>query len=326
MKNLFKIISAIILLASCEDNRLDVDTSKTKINLVFNNHEQDLFTTDQNKLEQKLDQWVLKYPPFINSESKNPANIYRLKDYLNNELNKKLWKDWQTQIGNYNTIKSDLESAFKHYRFYYPNDFIPPIYTYISGLNYENPISISQYGIIIGIDLFYGSNYQPYRKLKIPKFISQGFNKDFIAPIVIRAFAKNRFSAFLSGKTMLDHMIGLGKIEYFIEAMIPKMTDSARFQFTEKQMKWCYNHERAFWKHLTMKSLLFSKDLNAFKKYLQPGPFVSSLERDSPGRAGVYIGYKIVKEYMVRNPNITLNELMIDTDFNSIFTGAKYKP
>ena len=35
---------------------------------------------------------------------------------------------------------------------------------------------------------------------------------------------------------------------------------------------------------------------------------------------------KIVKEYMARNPSITLNELMIDTDFNSIFTGAKYKP
>jgi len=326
MKNLFKFISALILLISCEDNRLEVDTSKTNINLVFNNYEQDLFKVDQNNIEQRLDEWAVKYPPFFIDDYKKTANLYTLKDYLNNDLNKMLWTDWQTKIGDYSTIKSDLESAFKHYKYYYPKDSIPPVYTYISGLSYEEPITFTRYGILIGIDLFYGADYQPYKKLQIPEFVSKSFNKAFIAPILMRDFGKQKFGAFLSGKTMLDNMIGLGKVEYFIQAMIPNMSDSARFQFTEKQMNWCYSHEGAFWKHLTMKNLLFSKDLHAYQKYLQPGPFVSSLERNSPGRAGVYIGYKIVKEYMARNPSITLNELMIDTDFNAIFTGAKYKP
>lgn len=326
MKNLFKFISALILFTSCEDHRLEVDTSQTEVNLVFNNYEQDLFSTDQNNILSNLDQWAIKYPPFVNGDYKKPANLYILKDYLNNDLNKKLWNDWELRIGDYTQIKSGLEGAFTHYKYYYPKDSIPSIYTYISGLNYEEPIALSQYGILIGIDLFYGQDYQPYKKLQIPEFVSKSFNKEYVAPIVMRAFAKQKFASFVSGKTMLDNMIGLGKIEYFIEAMMPTMPDSARFQFTEKEMNWCYNHEEAFWKHLTMKNLLFSKDLHTYKKYLQPGPFVSSLERDSPGRAGIYIGYKIVKAYMDRNSKVSLNELMTDTDFNGIFTAAKYKP
>ena len=327
MKNVSKlIISALIILTACEHNRLEVDTSKSKVNIIFNNYEQDLFNVNQTQIDKQLDNWAIKYPPFVNGDYKNQAYIYTLKDYLNNELNLKLWSDWKKKIGNYKPIKRSLENAFEHYKYYYPNDSIPTIYTYISGLNYEEPIACSQYEIIIGIDMFYGQDYQPYKKLQIPKFLSKNFNKEYISPIVMRNFAKQKFNKFLVGKTMLDNMISLGKIEYFIEAMMPNMADSARFQFTEKQMDWCNSHEAAFWKHLTMKNLLFSKDLHSYKKYLQPGPFVSSLERDSPGRAGVFIGYQIVKDFMQNNPNISLNELMEETDFNAIFSGSKYKP
>jgi|NorSeaMetagenome_1021524.scaffolds.fasta_scaffold05268_3 hypothetical protein len=327
MKNVSKlIISALIILTSCESNRLEVDTSKSKVKVIFNNYEQDLFNVNQTQIDKQLDKWSIKYPPFVHGDYKNAANIYLLKDYLNNELNLKLWKDWSEKIGDYEPIQSGLENAFKHYKYYYPDDSIPHIYTYISGLNHEKPIEFSPYGIIIGIDMFYGSDYRPYKKLQIPEFLCKNFKKEYITPILMRNLAKQKFKEFLSGKTMLDNMIGLGKIEYFLEAMMPEMPDSARFQFTEKQMNWCYSHEEAFWKHLTMKNLLFSKDLFAYKKYLQPGPFVSSLERDSPGRAGIFIGYKIVKEYMKRNTDISLNELMKDTDFKEIFSAAKYKP
>ena len=327
MKNVLKlIISALIILTSCKQNRLDVDTSKSKVTINFKHYEQDLFNVNQAQIDKHLDEWAVKYPIFIVGDYKNPSEIFKLKDYLNNELNLKLWSDWKEKIGDYGPIKLSLKHAFEHYNFYYPNDSIPNIYTYISGLNHEEPIGFSPYGITIAIDMFYGPDYYPYKKLQIPKFLCKNFKKEYIAPILMRGLAEQKFNASIYGKTMLDNMIGKGKIEYFLEAMMPSMPDSARFQFSEKQMDWCYSHEKAFWKHLTMKNLLFSKDLFTYKKYLQPGPFVSSLERDSPGRAGIFIGYKIVKEYMEQNKNISLNELMEDTDFKSIFSGAKYKP
>ena len=51
-------------------------------------------------------------------------------------------------------------------------------------------------------------------------------------------------------------------------------------------------------KNAKVRFILFSKGYRAYKKFLQPGPFVSSLERDSPGRAGIFIGYRIVKDFM----------------------------
>jgi hypothetical protein len=121
-------------------------------------------------------------------------------------------------------------------------------------------------------------------------------------------------------------MIGLGKIEYFIEAMMPRVMDSIRFQFTSNQMIWCYSNEKVFWKHLAMKEYLFSKDYRNYKKFIHHGPFASSLERNSPGRAGIFIGYKIIKEFMRRNPDVTLKELMHNRDFTSIFRNSKYNP
>jgi len=50
------------------------------------------------------------------------------------------------------------------------------------------------------------------------------------------------------------------------------------------------------------------------------------MPQDSPSRIAYYIGYEIVKSYMQKNRDVTLNELMNDTDYNSILNKSKYKP
>lgn len=303
-----------------------VDVSQSKVNLTFKHYEQDLFTIKKAEIKKSLDDLAKMYPVFVNGDYKNPTKIFELNNYLNNDLNKKLFNDWSKRIGNYDQFTHDLNTAFTYYHHYYPSDSLPEIYTYISGVNYEEPIIIRPREIIIGIDLFYGKDYESYPKLQIPQYISQTFRKEYVAPKVIRNFAKRKFASYLNGSNMLENMIALGKLEYFVEAMMPQMMDSARFQFTTQQMIWCYSHEHSFWKHLTLKQYLFSKDVHTFKKFLQPGPFVSSLERDSPGRAGVFIGYRIVQDYMNKNPEVTLQDLMINTDFTAIFKASKYNP
>lgn len=327
MKNTVKILTGLsIFLFSCTPSLLEVDTSTSQVDLQFKHYEQALFTTTPQEIPAQLEKWAQEFPPFVNGDYKNPANHYALKDYISNELNQKLWKDWSEKIGDYTQIENELTNAFSHYKYYYPEDSVPPIYTYISGINYEEPIILSQDGILIGIDLFYGADYLPYKELQIPGYLSKNNRKEYITPTVIRKFAMHKFKNYINGSDMLESMIGLGKIEYFVEAMMPQMNDSMRLQFTSEQMNWCYTHEGAFWKHLTMKDLLFSKDLHVYKKYLQHGPFVSSLERDSPGRAGIYIGYQIVKNYMEKNSDVSLNELMVESDLKAIFSAAKYKP
>ena len=47
---------------------------------------------------------------------------------------------------------------------------------------------------------------------------------------------------------------------------------------------------------------------------------------ESPSRIAYYIGYKIVKNYMQKNRDIKLKELMHESDFMSILNKSKYKP
>ncbi len=326
MKNVLFLFLFTVIIFACSEPKLIVDTSNSKVNLDFRHYEQDLFNVKTGHLTTSLDSLAHKYPVFINGNYKDPAKLMQLNQYLNNDLNIKLYNDWNDRIGNYSQIKKDLNTAFSHYNYYFPEDSIPPVYTYISGLNYEEPIVINPEAILIGIDLFYGKDYSPYGQLQIPQYISKNHETKFIAPVVMREFAKQRFAPYIKGDNMLETMIGLGKIEYLIEAMMPTTMDSIRFQFTTKQMVWCYSHEQSFWKHLTMKNFLFSKDYHTYKKFLQHGPFVSSMERDSPGRAGIFIGYRIVRDFMEQNPEVSLPELMTNTDFTSIFKGSKYNP
>ena len=327
MKNVVILfLFTISLLFSCSDERLNIDTSGINVQLNFKHYEQDLFTIDRNNIESSLDALASKHPAFISDDYKEPTKLQELNTYLNNELNTKLFKDWEAKIGTYNAIETELNNAFTHFKHYYPNDSTPTIYTYISGVNYEEPIIIDNNNIIIGIDMFYGKNYKAYQQLKIPQYLSRTYDKKYITPIVFREFITQKFAPFFSGKTMLENMISLGKVEYFIEAVTPQLHDSIRFQFTTSQMNWCYGHEKAFWKHLTIKGLLFSNDYHTYKRFLQPGPFASSMERESPARIGIYIGYRIVKDFMDENPEVSLNELMTNTNFTAIFKASKYNP
>ena len=326
MKNAIIFFLFIINLLSCSEESLVIDISESKTSLDYRHYEQDLFNLDQNNLSNSLDKIAPKYQVFMEGNYKDSAKIHQLKQYLNNDLSKTLFRDWKTRIGDYESIKQKLNIAFSHYKHYFTDDSLPIIYTYISGVNYEEPIVVHENGILIGIDLFYGEDYEVYNQLQIPQYISKNNKIEYLTPIVMRALAKQKFSNYIYGETLLDNMIGLGKIEYFIESMMPKVMDSIRFQFTSNQMIWCYSHEKVFWKHLAVKKHLFSKDYRSYKKYIQHGPFASSLERDSPGRAGIFIGYKIIKDYMHRNPDVSLQELMLNKNFTSIFRNSKYNP
>ena len=62
--------------------------------------------------------------------------------------------------------------------------------------------------------------------------------------------------------------------------------------------------------------------------YLTDGPFTPGLgdKSESAPKLGIWIGWQMVKKYMVENPDVTLQKLMADTDAQKILTKSKYKP
>ena len=54
-------------------------------------------------------------------------------------------------------------------------------------------------------------------------------------------------------------------------------------------------------------------------------PFAKGMPREAPGRVAYFIGYKMMKTYINKN-NITINELICETDARKLLRDSKYKP
>ncbi|MFT6746468.1 MAG: hypothetical protein ACJAZ2_000807 [Glaciecola sp.] len=328
MKKIFCYLFSLVIFSACNDDKLLDVVPDQKVEVQFKRFDHALFEQNVDQIESNLDSLAKIFPVFISGDYKNEHRVQGLVVYILNPLNQKLYlKSVKTHV-NFEKTKQNISSCLNYYKHYFPKKITPVVYTYISGLNYEEPIIIQDSFALIGLDMFLGQTYEEYhtQNIPIPLFVSKKYDQKYLSTELMRNIATHQFGTELHGETLLEQMISLGKIEYFVHATSPASHDSIRFAFSPAQMDWCIEREWALWQHLTSKQLLFSKDYHEYKKYIEDQPFVSSLERESPGRAGVWIGFRIVSQYMNNNPEITLNELLTSVPAMEVFQGSKYKP
>jgi hypothetical protein len=127
-------------------------------------------------------------------------------------------------------------------------------------------------------------------------------------------------------KTLLNTMLHEAKLVYFTKRMIPSVADTILFGFTDNQLSFCREGEAIIWEYLISNDLLFSTESFMIRKFTGEAPFTSYFTEDSPGRAVVWTGFRIIERFMRNNPDVTLQELMEMSDCQAILTGAKYKP
>jgi uncharacterized protein YjaZ len=56
----------------------------------------------------------------------------------------------------------------------------------------------------------------------------------------------------------------------------------------------------------------------------EEAPFTIRFSQEAPGKAAIWIGYRIVEKYMRRNRNITLPQLMHNHNAQEILGAAQY--
>jgi hypothetical protein len=120
-------------------------------------------------------------------------------------------------------------------------------------------------------------------------------------------------------------MIDAGKRLYLLDHFLPQVADSLKTGYTQKQLDGCYDNEAGIWNYFVQNNLLFITDPLQVRDYMQDGPFTEVLGQASPGFIGQFIGWQVVKKWMDKNPEITLQQL-IETQEKKIYDEAKYKP
>ena len=221
-------------------------------------------------------------------------------------------------------IRQELYSAFRRYKYFFPEHTVPNIITFISGFNLS--IGIDSTYIYIGLDRFLGPYIKYYSMLGIPKYMQYNMRPDQIAPKAIQAWLMNDFPRHDSVNNLLSHMLWQAEILYLTRRLMPELPDTTLFGFTQDQLRFCTNNEEMMWTMLIEQKLLFSTNQFDISKFTHDGPFTSSFSAEAPAKAAVWIGYNIIQQYMHNNSEVTPANLMQEDDYQQILEASRYNP
>jgi len=222
--------------------------------------------------------------------------------------------------------ETQLSSAFSRYHYFFPNKKIPIVYTYISNLYHEKPVIVDDSVIIIALDVYLGSNFSQYRSLGLPNYKIRCMKPNNIIVDVMKSIYVTDIAPRNNQKTLVDRMIAAGKLLYYLDAVLPNVPDSIKICYTTKQISWIESNKSKIWGFMVENSLFYSADYKTQTKLMQDGPFTTGFSNNSPPRMGIWLGWQIVQKYMDTHTDITLENLIQNTDAQAIFNQSGYKP
>ncbi|MBX2961130.1 MAG: gliding motility lipoprotein GldB [Cyclobacteriaceae bacterium] len=220
-------------------------------------------------------------------------------------------------------LKQQFEEAFSNMRYYYPDAPAPKIITLVTGL--DNDMLVSDSLIIVSLDYYLGpkARYRP----NMYEYLLRQYVKENIVPSTMLLFGMNRYTyTNLEDERAIADMMAFGKSYYFAKHMLPCVPDSVFIWYTAEEVKGARENQDMIWYRLIEDQVLYSTNHMVKQRFLSERPFTIEVGEQCPGRIAQWVGWEIVKSYMKTHPEITLQQLMEETDAELIFKESRYKP
>ncbi|MDD4848373.1 MAG: hypothetical protein PHR53_06395 [Bacteroidales bacterium] len=331
MKKMMLLTACITLMCfwSCNTgSRKDtIDVSKVpRPEISLHRYETALFSIPQNDFENGLDAIATEFEIFLGDQYATEQNQIQLLDFINTPQHQSAWQTIQQKYADLGWLTDEMATAFQRIQYFYPKTQTPIIYTYMSGFDWESSLYIINDTIILGLDNFLGGDFSVYQQLQIPKYISFRMDQPYIVPMIVKTWAEQTLLADEKPKQLLDYMIYCGKELFFLDAVLPDVSDAVKIGYPQEKLAFCVYNEQNIWRYFIEKDVLFSNDFNIIRNYIQEAPYTGGLMMESPGRLGQWVGWQIVKSYMNKNPEISLQQLMQEKDARAVLNDSGYKP
>lgn len=337
-------VFAILLLCiatlffSCENSQKKVDLSNVQIEVKALDFYKDFAKIDSQNIAKGLNTLKAKYPQFLdfyldtllpfgplNGNYSQPLAQERIGQIFTFPDYKKLNDTVLIAFPQTDKITVELVETFKNIKYHLPNAVLPnEIIYFTSCLNQWTAITHeTQLGI--GLDMFLGKDFPPYRSIDIPDYALLRHTSEQIPVWAARAIYFNNFNAEQYDKSLLELMIQNGKEWYFLKKVLPDMPKEKLFGYTKEQMDWAEKNQTLIYNFFLRDNMLYDKSQQKIMRYVTQGPNSAGFPSEAPGNIGSYLGYKIVESY-AKNDNKNLQELLKEKDAMSIFRKANYKP
>lgn len=326
-------IISLALLSSCNEKKKSI--KNPDFNVQTQRFEVDLFNLDYNNLSIKdLEDLNTKYPEFYplfieniimaSEKSENYEEYIALvQDFISNQAVRGLYDSVTHFYPNFDKIDQELSLSLSIYKRNFPKASVPKVISFISefahgAITYDDILGI-------GIDLYLGEKY-PYYTNFFPQFMIRRLSETFISINAMQVLATDLLPEPVQKTSLLEKMIFNGKILYFLEETLPFKNPNDLIGYTDEQFKWCIDNEPQVWGYLIENNLIFNNVLFEHQKFLTDGPFTIGMPDGAPGKIAIWTGWQIVKAYMKKNSDVTLQQLFAEEDGEKIFRLSKYKP
>lgn len=318
MKHLFFFFFISLCLVSCKpESKLEQEISKIEMQVAIERFDL-AFGEASPKTLQKLKE---AYPFMFSKKYPDSFWIAKMQDTFQIELNNEVKKVFP----NLNEIETEISSLFQHLKYYFPEFKKPRIVSTTSFVDYRNKVIVTDTINLISIDTYLGKDHHFYQG--ISRYLAANFTANQVVVDLAAAYA-DKYIYPKQNKTLLDEMIYYGKQLYCKDLLIPFKTDAEKIGYTPQQLAWAKANEAQIWSYFVSRELLFSTDSNLPNRFINPAPFskfqLETIDKESPGRIGQYIGWKIVQAYM-KNNTVSLNK-MLTTTGKEIFNKSNFKP
>lgn len=338
MRNIFLFAALALIVSACNHNELDIDISNVDTKaLKVERLEKDLHSFNEQNFDEQSTKLKSQYGPyyehylmnFLNRRGTSdslykPAVLSFIKDKDINEAYhyiEKLYPESKLE-----DIAAEADQSVKRFHYHFPKRKLPKrLITVMSGWNYSS--AYTDEALVVSLDMYLGDTAKFYQMLRLPQYQARKMNDKYILPDMMRGWMLTEFDNSEPVNTLIHHTIFYGKLFYTINALLPNENDSMLIGYTSKQMKYCDAYEKNIWSYFAEKNRLYENSLqNVRELIISDGPFTSALSKECPPRIGMWIGWQIVKSYMKNNKEVTLEQLMNETDAAKILNKSKYRP
>lgn len=179
--------------------------------------------------------------------------------------------------------------------------------------------------MFIGLNHYLGSDYAGYDYFEIYQRATK--TAKHLPYDVAEAFlAQNYPYKPDDDATVLTEMLYHGAVLYAVMSLVSDADLQEALGYDTYQMEWVEENESEMWNALISRGLLYSTSQADADRLMRPSPATMILHQDCPGRAGRYIGYRIVCSYMSNFERTSLDELLKPSFYSSpqSLVDAKY--
>jgi hypothetical protein len=327
------LLSILVLLGACnKSNRFEIDTNKNRYEVKIQRFDKDLALTDTSDIKHSVEILYSHFPDFmpefieniLETPSTDTVEVRRLiQQFLSDSTFITVNKKTLETFGDISDIEKTVSNAYTYIHHYFPEVQLPDIYFFVSGFNRST--MLNEKFIALGTDMYLGSDFEAYQELSY-QYLINNMRRESVAADLVSATLFRMFIMNSPEDRLLENMIFRGKVMYLLSVIMPDEAPELLMGYTPEQWKWSEKFEKQIWTAIVDQKHLFSTDRLLIRKYMNDAPFTAPVSQESPGRLGTWMGWRIVTSYMNKNANISLKDLMNESNAQRILENSGYRP